>query len=1066
MTSSGASLETRAPEPAVDLAALIDYLAPAVPLQPGQNGPNGWHLLQWSPNDRVLGINTLAVLWRFRYDKRARDSLGQHFVSNASTPRSAARAHLGGRLVPDSEGRLQAAIGRLIAAIDSEIDSAVAAGFDPGMLANSSAASLLDQLARQLGIDQGARLQGPTRMAPVTLTAVGASQQARKSEVARYLTAIEDIDATREEHVDRFLEALGTWLEREEYPQRTIQGALNHHREQAVTTGTQLSRFFDFLGDEALSRVRSQAAVRIMETMADTAEERERSHPDRGQRRLVTYVRRATQLLEELGREGLRINASAEFGRQADFDLRSVVATSGFDGCLPVWPDWTTQMSEERPLPSDANGRGDVRRELSYRFRVNGRAPDSGLSAYENRLRRIEHAWLRLGQTDSEEPPQRVARSLAELIFLWAVIPTSDNDSDESALELAQHFARQLEADAQPAIVRALGELRARAEILDEITNALISLMQARGTVLTRSALGRSWTYYINVLREIVDLPRAAEKVDRPLRCSTLPSQEQIDFLANIRVTDQAYARALLSVRVTVELSEYSLQLSGEPAPLDLSRRLPEHLAQVVWRPYQANLKVEPPTWTPAEASDHIWLTPGRVEVQFSPKNVRWPPGRTGPKLPEALQVLAATRAALAVLVYVTLLRLFERAAGDQTSARLAVSMLRLQQEGPEADPFSGDTSIYAAAQAIELLLGRDADLRMQGVVLDGMNDRFKRRGAYAALFAGFPLRIEQPAGERPVIGIVSFAARPSNDHPDRPDLPNIQLILSRTYVAAPTDTPFRGYDVRCVASGTEIMDEPDSPLPQCVEVQIEQLRTQEGAQHIIVLEHRFGQRRSGNRAARTHLRRQDALLKYLATQYPDVTIYPLVRDTFSATRVRIRDINKEDAFEILRPGQHSDALSQQAQLSRAAFIPVYSLATLHVVGGADAYSEKPQSGFCTYFLRWDDLAPTEAVEQMRSNLLLSSSPMHAALIGALRSIHYLEAERSVGPSFVQPVLDPYDWMSPLNVGKVGEITVFDTSRSGHGSVTLSLTALLDIVSRVVHAYKTDERAPNPGTLR
>jgi hypothetical protein len=254
-------------------------------------------------------------------------------------------------------------------------------------------------------------------------------------------------------------------------------------------------------------------------------------------------------------------------------------------------------------------------------------------------------------------------------------------------------------------------------------------------------------------------------------------------------------------------------------------------------------------------------------------------------------------------------------------------------------------------------------------------------------------------------------------------------------------------------------MNEPDAALPQCVETQIEQLRTKDQAQHILLLEHRYGQRRSGNRAARTRLRRQDALLNYLATKYPDVTIYPLVRDTFSATRVRIRDIKTEDAFEIVRPGEHSDALSQQAQQLRGAFIPVYSLATLHVVGGTDAYSEKPQSGFCTYFLRWDDLAPREAVEQMRSNLLLSSSPVNAALIGALRSIHYLEAERSVGPSFVQPVLDPYDWMSPLNVGKVGEIQVFDTSRSGHGTVILSLTALLDIVSRVVHAYQPDGRS-------
>ena len=130
----------------------------------------------------------------------------------------------------------------------------------------------------------------------------------------------------------------------------------------------------------------------------------------------------------------------------------------------------------------------------------------------------------------------------------------------------------------------------------------------------------------------------------------------------------------------------------------------------------------------------------------------------------------------------------------------------------------------------------------------------------------------------------------------------------------------------------------------------------------------------------------------------------------------------------------------------------MYSLATLHVVGGAEAHVEKPQSGFCTYFLLRDDLAPVEPVEQMRSNLLLPTSSVRQSLIGVLRSIHYLEAERAIGPNAVQPVLDPYDWMAPLNVGKVGEVIVFESSRSSHGTVSLSLTAVLDIVSGVVHA--------------
>ena len=114
-------------------------------------------------------------------------------------------------------------------------------------------------------------------------------------------------------------------------------------------------------------------------------------------------------------------------------------------------------------------------------------------------------------------------------------------------------------------------------------------------------------------------------------------------------------------------------------------------------------------------------------------------------------------------------------------------------------------------------------------------------------------------------------------------------------------------------------------------------------------------------------------------------------------------------------------------------------------MGGAGAESEKPQSGFCTYFLLRDNLAPVEVVERLGANLLLSTSPVRQSLIGVLRSIHYLEAERSIGPRFVQPVLDPYDWMAPTNTGKVGEVTVFESTRTSHGTVSLSLTALLHL---------------------
>jgi hypothetical protein len=789
-----------------------------------------------------------------------------------------------------------------------------------------------------------------------------------------------------------------------------------------------------------------------MDAIATEAAERDEEHPSADLRLLVGYARRASGLLNAIAAEGLPLNLSSVYGKDADFDLSEHTTTAGFVRCLPIWPDWMTQMFEEE-ISRTSGDDAHVIRELTYRFRVNGDVPESpGDSAYTYRLRRLEGPWLRLSGEQDDTPAQRVARSLAELVFLWAVIPTDEHTalSGENAFEAAVELIGRLEQGGRGALTTALAELRQRATIVDRISDGLKILMRAEGTVLAPISVGRTWTYYVNVLRGIVDMQRVAS-TEHALVCSTSPKQEQIDFLQHLRVTaDYGIPDALLSIQVRVELSEYSLHISGARDVIDMSRKRPDRLAQVVWRPYKLTDE-EPPRWEPAlPGQDRPWLVPGRVEVQYSPKSLRWPPNKA--KDPQGLQLLAATRAALAVLVYTTLWRLLQRGAPAGT-ARPAVSVLRLQQLGRDADAFSGEESVYGAAQAIEMLLGRDADLRMQGIVMDERpSNGFKERGAYAALWAGFPLRVAQPKGERPTIGVISFAARPANDHPDLPDVAGELLVLARAYIARATDSPFRGYEVQCAASRTEIIA-PDESLPPSINAGIARLYEQENCRHVILLQHRFGQRRVGGHAAHSRLRHQDRLLLDLAPRYPDAVIYPLVRDTFAATRLRSRRISTEDAFEILRPDEHvmlDD--TEEGRTLRRNYTPVYSLATLHVVGGRGAESDKPQSGFCTYFLLRDNVAPVELLTRLEFNLLNSNSAVRPSLISVLRSIHYIEAERAIGPKSVQPVLDPYDWMAPTNTGKVGEVTVFESTRMAHGSVSLSLTALLHLVSGVLHA--------------
>src|SRR5207249_10032133 len=117
----------------------------------------------------------------------------------------------------------------------------------------------------------------------------------------------------------------------------------------------------------------------------------------------------------------------------------------------------------------------------------------------------------------------------------------------------------------RPALTAALADLRQRAAFVDRASDGLKFLMRAEGTVLAPISLGRTWTYYLNVLRGIVDMQRVAN-TEHALDCSTSPKDEQIDFLKHLRVTpDHGLRDALLSIQVRVELSEYSLHLAGSP---------------------------------------------------------------------------------------------------------------------------------------------------------------------------------------------------------------------------------------------------------------------------------------------------------------------------------------------------------------------------------------------------------------------------------------------------------------------------------------------------------------------
>jgi hypothetical protein len=379
--------------------------------------------------------------------------------------------------------------------------------------------------------------------------------------------------------------------------------------------------------------------------------------------------------------------------------------------------------------------------------------------------------------------------------------------------------------------------------------------------------------------------------------------------------------------------------------------------------------------------------------------------------------------------------------------------MLRLHAEKASPDPLSGSPALFAASQAVETALARDFDVHMQGMVLEKPMPSEKRHGVFHALFAGFPLVIErrtvksEPHTMEPTIGLVTFGSRPSTSTAEqRAD----NVFTVHTYRAEAVAEPFGGYRVWCDSVRTEIRESREGEdVPPTVIEEIERLYDL-GCRHVLLLAHRYGGRRIGG-SVRYQLHDHAKTLAALATAHADLFVYPLVRDTFPVTRMRQRDADNEDAFEILAPDEHLTGGVMDSELRRD-YIPVYSLATLYVIGEAS----KPQSGVCTYFLLQEEGGSSiEHVEALRANLLRTTGAtagLRGDLIAILRSLHYLEAERPPSRDhFFQPVLDPYGWLSPASRGNAGEVVV-RTSRRRAGTVVLSLPAVLQHVSRALHA--------------
>jgi hypothetical protein len=1044
----GASVQVHGRIPSTDLAKLIAFLVEAFPAKDRPDHALSWPVLKFDADRNRLGLNTYGILRRFLGNKAMREAFRQSeasgFLRELASPAKGYTAKMGGRLFNDNMGEVSKHVTELKHLFSSELDR-LGVSNDAILVADPEAALL--QLAETTGV-KGFLKEFPGKLNTMAFAKPDRPASVREKDLARLVSAEEEIQA--EDWLDRMASSIADVLSREDDEFDDIQRdkLFATLRQDFDRNDSQVTRFLNFLEDEALSRVRLAVSFAIMQAVAAQVAPSQ----DPSEQAFFGYVQRVVALLKLYGTpesdHSLHLDMSRDFGLNADFPVSDELVKAMFYHCLPVWAEWNTQLFESRRVNPSTLG-VCVIREVSYRFRVNGRDPHTeNLAAFDARLARLRETLL--GTEQEAIPRFRLRRSLTETTFLWLVLNPSvvlENLQAE-----AEALANRLNAQGKVGLAALLDDLASWSLGVKGFSKVLVDLLRKQSHNVIAHAQRSVDDLYLVVQRDIVDwaaIERTRGKPRDPLVKSGDGQTENIEWFKYIKIARQPdeVPGSLFSVRVKTRLHERMLAMcEDQSASVRVLRPPPKAMLNITWIPIRVEQSELPHTYKPRASIHPAWRMGAGVDIGYEPELLKWR-SNTRNTEEDSRQYRAAAATALTVLVYVFLQVLTERIARER-GERIPALMLRFQTQGKKAASSEGDPLVYAASQAIESALMRDVPVRMQGLVDDGGNRQYKDKGAAFALSSAFPLVLS--VGTKPMVGkiaVVIYTTRPCDSHPSLGDADGF-LFRVKTYLAEAVDEPYAGYRLsfdRMQSYVVETQDEFKSP--KLIVEEVARLHGL-GFEHIILISSHYGNRRINRSAQRHSPHTQTAFLDEVATKFSSVSLYMLRRDVFPAFRLHTRE-RHESAFESVRLSDHNEFAIGTGDGLQKQLVPVYTFATLAIVGQDGA--SRPQSGFCTYFLDTDyQVRNTEWRERIRSNILSSTTGVRECLLLALRGLHFLEAEKQPDGGCFKPVLDPYAWVQPISTEAAGEIEVFPASRR-KGNILLSLSALLSHVTDALH---------------
>lgn len=1033
LSRGGAGVSARSVTPSVDLGTLAELLTKTLQEESVQSS-----LVRL--NGSKLNVNLFEPLLRLvksdAFAKAFAPGSESGFLRDTAAPAKGTTARIGGRLLHSSEAKAAKAIDKLRENVAKVVGK---------HLPDESATTLtLPSMHAALkawadSIDESTpKWPSTAALLPVAFAAPTRKAEERAQDVGRVMTAVETVDGA--DSLEKLLEGIAAQMRKKGLDDQ-VEEVLETLRHQRTLPGSLMREFVDFLDDEALSRVRLQVTMRLMAAIASQS-----SSP--ALKAYVANVLRCFEVFASADAEPLLLDVASRFGQANNADLGEHLHKALFYNCLSVWAQWSVQLFETRTDP--ARGIGTMR-EVSYRFRVNGMNPTEGKSAFDARMDRLSERLLKPTESD-----KLVRRDVAELVFLYLVVPESkDAVPRVDLLADATELAAQIKTAADPTLRRLHQELRDRSSVMDALADELIEVLKGKSNKVVALASSTTDNFTISIHRSIVDWEAVSSMT---ANTEVLKRNERghnsIEWFGYLTVSDEPVVQgSIASYNVKTELKERALSVAGPATSMLFERRMDTPVLPVRLVPYHCPKGEE--EWRPHLPNPSHFATDAGVEVQLDMRLLGLQRKADEKERAQKEQLRAASVAAFCVLAYVVLWEVQARV--RQVCPDTSLALLRLQHSGrrsnAEQDADDPNTALYAAAHAIEKALAREGTTKLQGVTTfnEGMTDdlKWRRRGALAALASGQPLRFTFE-GSLDKVALITYVTRPCDEHPAHGDADGY-LFVSRTYVAerSAQEGLLKMQSMRSRFVGSRV----DFKNPQLVLEEIARLYAH-GYKHVMLLSHHFGNRHIGRAADRHAPHGSLEFLDSALAKFPDINLYTLRRDVFPATRLRKR-AGTESAFEVVSFGDHQEMYDQVSEVVRRSVVPVYTFATLWVVGEE---ADRPQSGFCTYFYDGEQrISNLNARETTRQNILgvgSQAAETRRSLVSVLRAIHFFEAEKAPQKGQpVIPVLDPYGWVNPVKRSAAGEIVVMSRRRTGN--VLLSLPAILAHVTKVLHKEHT-----------